>query len=213
VIGISSALSAFKGALSPKASENDELLEPRVMGRRYRRSGRSKHTFVFRSYALIVESDEADLMRDVCFDMHKAQVKLKAIRRQIAADREHAAAREKLLTSAENRLSAAIVAARDAQVGSIPHLLPEVTRAPAPLLEVKQRRANSERMARRRDFNLAMRQRIRDVAASRGISDDEIRPALTLKHEAIGRFSEARGVNLGWLLEGRGASLGKTRSR
>ena len=112
MIGISSALSAFKGALSPKASENDELLEPRVIGRRYRRSGRSKHTFVFRSYALIVESDEADLMRDVCFDMHKAQVKLKAIRRQIAADREHAAAREKLLTSAENRLSAAIVAAR-----------------------------------------------------------------------------------------------------
>jgi hypothetical protein len=76
---------------------------------------------VFRSYALIVESDEADLMRDVCFDMHKAQVKLKAIRRQIAADREHAAAREKLLTSAENRLSAAIVAARDAQVGSFHH--------------------------------------------------------------------------------------------
>ena len=154
MIGISSALSAFKGALSPKASENDELLEPRVMGRRYRRSGRSKHTFVFRSYALIVELDQADLMRDVCFDMHKAQVKLKAIRRQIAADREHAAAREKLLTSAENRLSAAIVAARDVEVGSIPHLLPEVTRAPAPLLEVKQRRANSERMARRRDFNL-----------------------------------------------------------
>ena len=88
-----------------------------------------------------------------------------------------------------------------------------MTRAPAPLLEVKQRRANSERMARRRDFNLAMRQRIRDVAASRGISDGEIRPALTLKHEAIGRFSEAHGVNLGWLLEGRGASLGKTRSR
>ena len=51
-------------------------------------------------------------MRDVCFDMHKAQVKLTAIGRQIAADREHAAAREKLLTSAEHRLSAAIAAAR-----------------------------------------------------------------------------------------------------
>ena len=51
-------------------------------------------------------------MRDVCFDMHKAQVKLTAIRRQIAADREHAAAREKLLTSAEHRLSATIAAAR-----------------------------------------------------------------------------------------------------
>jgi hypothetical protein len=67
---------------------------------------------VFRSYTLIVQSDEADLMRDVCFDIDKAQTKLKAIRRQIAADREHAAARKKLLTSAENRLSAAIAAAR-----------------------------------------------------------------------------------------------------
>lgn len=88
----------------------EQLDEPRVKVRR--RSGRSMHTFVFRSYTLIVESDEADLMRDVCFDMHKAQVKLTAIRRQIAADREHAAAREKLLTLAESRLSAAIAAAR-----------------------------------------------------------------------------------------------------
>jgi hypothetical protein len=68
-------LSAFKGVRSPKRvlhSENDELIEPRVKVRR--RSGRSMHTFVFRSYTLIVESAEADLMRDVCFDMHKAQV-------------------------------------------------------------------------------------------------------------------------------------------
>jgi hypothetical protein len=67
--------SAFKGVRSPKRvlhSENDEIIEPRVKVRR--RSGRSMHTFVFRSYTLIVESAEADLMRDVCFDMHKAQV-------------------------------------------------------------------------------------------------------------------------------------------
>jgi hypothetical protein len=86
-------------------------IEPRVKGRRQARR------MVFRSYALIVQSAEADLMRDVCFDLHKAQVKLKAIRRQIAADREHAAAREKLLTSAESRLSAAIVAARPLTAG------------------------------------------------------------------------------------------------
>jgi hypothetical protein len=67
---------------------------------------------VFRSYTLIVQSDEADLMRDVCFDIDKAQTKLKAIRRQLQRDREHAAMREELLPSAENRLSAAIVAAQ-----------------------------------------------------------------------------------------------------
>ena len=37
---------------------------------------------------------------------------------------------------------------------------------------------------------VAMRQRIRDVAASRDLSDEEIKPALRLKHEAIGHFCE-----------------------
>jgi hypothetical protein len=45
---------------------------------------------------------------------------------------------------------------------------------------------------------------IRDVAASRDLSDEEIKPALTLKHQEIARFSEQHGVNIGWLLEGRG---------
>jgi hypothetical protein len=102
-------LSAFQGARSPNrvlAPENVAPFEPRVKGRRAARR------MVFRSYTLIVQSDEADLMRDVCFDMHKARVKLNAIRRQLQLDREHAAAREKLLTSAENRLSAVIAAAR-----------------------------------------------------------------------------------------------------
>jgi len=67
---------------------------------------------VFRSYTLIVQFGRGGPDARCCFDTHKAQIKLKAIRQQIAVDREHAAAREKLLTSAENRLSAAIVAAR-----------------------------------------------------------------------------------------------------
>jgi hypothetical protein len=59
-------------------------------------------------------------------------------------------------------------------------------------------------MARRREFNDAMRQRIRDVAASRDLSDEEIKPVLRLKHEAIGEFTEKHGVNVEWLLEGKG---------
>lgn len=155
-----------------------------------RRSGRSLHTFVFRSYEAIVASDEADLMRDVSFDTRKAQVKLKQIREQLEIDREHAAAREKLLSSAESRLSAAIDAAQSVAV---------------PLPGAKQpRRTNTEAMARNRAFKAAMRQRIRDIAASRDLSTEEIKPVLTLKHEEIGNFCEQYGVRAEWLLEGRG---------
>ena len=66
------------------------------------------------------------------------------------------------------------------------------------------RRSNSETMAHRREFKEAMRQRIRDVAASRDLSDEEIKPVLKLKHHEIARFTEVYGVNLEWLLEGKG---------
>jgi hypothetical protein len=58
--------------------------------------------------------------------------------------------------------------------------------------------------ARRRAFNEAMRQRIREVAALRTIPADEIRPALWLRHKEIARFCEVHGVNFDWLLEGEG---------
>jgi hypothetical protein len=44
----------------------------------------------------------------------------------------------------------------------------------------------------------------RDIAASRDLSDEEIKPALRLKHHEIGNFTEKHGVNLEWLLEGKG---------
>ena len=66
------------------------------------------------------------------------------------------------------------------------------------------RRSNSEALAHRREFKEAMRQRIRDIAASRDLSDEEIRPVLKLKHHEIACFSEAHGVSLEWLLEGKG---------
>jgi hypothetical protein len=66
------------------------------------------------------------------------------------------------------------------------------------------RRSNSEAMTRRREFNEAMRQRIKEIAASRGLSDEEIKPVLKLKHEEIGRFSRTHGVNIKWLLGGDG---------
>ncbi|MET4034429.1 hypothetical protein ABIB94_008337 [Bradyrhizobium sp. JR7.2] len=79
----------------------------------YSPSGRpNMHTFVFRSYDLILGSSEADLVRDVRCDAQKAASKLNSIRKQIQRDREHAAAREELLTRAEAKLAAAVDAAR-----------------------------------------------------------------------------------------------------
>jgi hypothetical protein len=66
------------------------------------------------------------------------------------------------------------------------------------------RRSNSEAWARRREFKEAMRQRIRDIAASRDLSDEEIEPVLKLKHHEIANFSEKHAVNVEWLPEGKG---------
>jgi hypothetical protein len=69
-----------------------------------------------------------------------------------------------------------------------------------PVRQTKSAEAKAQRCA----FKEAMRQRIREVAALRKIPEDEIRPVLRLKHQEIGRFTEAHGVNVGWLLEGEG---------
>jgi hypothetical protein len=71
------------------------------------------------------------------------------------------------------------------------------------------RRSNSEAMARNREFKEAMRQRIRDIAASRDLSDEEIKPALSLRHHKLIKFVEKHGINWQWLLEGKGGIFEK----
>lgn len=75
------------------------------------RNGPNMQRLLFRGYDLIVESEEADLVRDVCFNVDRARTKLKAIQRSLQGVRERAAARVQLLTAAETKLTAAIVAA------------------------------------------------------------------------------------------------------
>jgi hypothetical protein len=75
------------------------------------RNERTMHTFLFRSYNLIAESDEADLVRDVCFNMDRAQSRLRRIKQRLKDVQEQAAAQVQLLTAAETKLAAAIVAA------------------------------------------------------------------------------------------------------
>ena len=77
---------------------------------------------MFRSRELILESDEADLVRDVCLDIDRAEGKLKRIQQRLKGVQEWAAAEIQLLTAAETKLSAAIVVAllstREASGGS-----------------------------------------------------------------------------------------------
>jgi hypothetical protein len=67
------------------------------------------------------------------------------------------------------------------------------------------RRSNSEAMARSREFKEVMRQRIREIAASRDLSDEEIKPVLSLKHQRVAEFVDKHGVNFKWLYEGMGS--------
>jgi hypothetical protein len=83
----------------------------RVHSRKPRSTGVNIRTLCFRSYDLIVESDETELLRDVCRDTHKAEVKLRKVKERLQGERERSAALIELLTAAETRLSGAIVAA------------------------------------------------------------------------------------------------------
>lgn len=83
-------------------------------------------------------------------------------------------------------------------------LADELAIAGAKFLGTAPRRTNAAAFARKREFKAAMRQRIRDIAASRDLSDEEIKPVLTLKHYEVGRFCEQYDVRPEWLLEGKG---------
>jgi|SRR5450631_1684426 hypothetical protein len=81
-------------------------------GRPYRvRGEKNMHTLLFRSRESILQSDEPDLVRDVCFDIDRARGKLERIRARIESLQEYAATELQLLTDADTKLSAALVAA------------------------------------------------------------------------------------------------------
>jgi hypothetical protein len=89
--------------------ETETPRERRIRERQEREP--SMHTFLFRSYGLIVQADDADLVRDVCCNIDRAQTKLKAIRRRLKGVQEQSAAQLQTLTTADTKLTAAIVAA------------------------------------------------------------------------------------------------------
>lgn len=97
----------------PSSSERERVKRaaPKPNWTERRKNRKSMRQFLFRSYNLIAESDDAELISDVCLDMHKAEVKLKQLREALRATRENSAARIEMLTEAEIKLSAAIVAA------------------------------------------------------------------------------------------------------
>ena len=169
---------------STTVMEDDEIEQDKSDSRFTERksSGPNMHTFVFRSYDLIVKSDDATLLRDVRCDVHKAEVKLNRIRRALHSHREQAAARDELMTKAEAKLAAAIDEAQKAAGVS----------------------RNAAARHSKDDFNANMRRRIREVAALRELSADQIKPALTLGHQKVATFCMRHGVRFEWLLEGIG---------
>jgi hypothetical protein len=70
-----------------------------------RKNRKSMRQFLFRCYNMIAQSDDADLIRDVCLDMHKAEVKPRQLKEALRATREHSAARIAMLTEADAKLS------------------------------------------------------------------------------------------------------------
>jgi hypothetical protein len=86
----------------------DEPDEEEPLGRtRYHR----RQHLLFRSRESILASDEEDLIRDVCSDIDRAEGKLKRIQQRLKGVQQWAAAEILLLTAADTKLSAAIVAA------------------------------------------------------------------------------------------------------
>jgi hypothetical protein len=81
-------------------------------GRPYRiRGEKNRFTLLFRSRETILQSEESDLVRDVCFDIDRAQRKLEKIRARIESLQEYADTELRLLADADAKLSAAIVVA------------------------------------------------------------------------------------------------------
>jgi len=98
-------------AMAVASDPDEEVMGWRSRSRPYTRRGANMHTFLFRSRELILESDDADLIRDVGLDLDKAQTKLRQIRERLQGVREWAASQVKELTAADAKLGAAIVAA------------------------------------------------------------------------------------------------------
>jgi hypothetical protein len=96
--------------------ENENVIDFPNASRRSRdpfssRRGPNMQRLVFRSYNAIVESDDADLVRDVRCDLDRAQSKLRRLKQRLKNVQEQAAVQVELLTTAETKLTAAIVAA------------------------------------------------------------------------------------------------------
>jgi hypothetical protein len=62
------------------------------------------------------------------------------------------------------------------------------------------RRTNSDAMEMRE----AIRGRIRDFAAARDLSAEDIKPAMTTKHFELAQFAEKYSVSIEWLITGKG---------
>jgi hypothetical protein len=59
-------------------------------------------------------------------------------------------------------------------------------------------------MKQKREMREAIRGLIRDFAAARDLSADDIKPAMTTKHFELAQFAEKYSVSIEWLITGKG---------
>jgi hypothetical protein len=59
-------------------------------------------------------------------------------------------------------------------------------------------------MKQKREMREAIRGRIRDFAAARDLSAEDIKPAMTTKHFELAQFAEKYSVSIEWLIIGKG---------
>jgi tetrahydromethanopterin S-methyltransferase subunit A len=85
---------------------------PSASRRRRKPYAYKRGPLVFCSYESIAESDEAALVKDVCSDMARAESKLRRVKQRLQNVLVESAAQVELLTAADAKLTAAIIAAR-----------------------------------------------------------------------------------------------------
>lgn len=77
------------------------------------RKKRSRQNLRFLGKDLILETDDVDLIHDVCCNIDRAQVKLRLISKRLAGLKQQSAVEIEKLTAAEIKLRAAIAAAQE----------------------------------------------------------------------------------------------------
>jgi hypothetical protein len=185
----------LRSAVTRDAARRKAAKAP-VRAAKVARPEKNMHNLLFRSREAILESDEADLIADVRFDLHKAQVKLQRMRTARQSLEERTTAELALSVEADTKLAAAIVAAL---VSGAPR-----RRGVQPTQTPEQKRAAT--IAKNEASRIEARKRVERIAGEFEIEPDILlRRAMRGDTYGIYRLCEEYPLlNVEWLIAGTG---------